>query len=392
MIDFDFKNLLRLSILLGYPLFSLFSTIIIGEQNTTLSIVYRVVVCIYCFFCYFNLKKYKKTNLLYLIFFIFILYTLRLVYDWQVYASDDSQKHIFFFLGIVVIPSVISSLAGLHPQDDEKLAKLCATWGLLFCIGINVSRVLGLTFNRYEQLGGQSSRLELSGLNPISLGYAGYISFFATLIVATKYSDGIKKMFWFSAMLPCMAVIIFSNSRSPILGIFLGMLFVYSKNINRLIPIALSTGFIALIIISFFPDEITNITNRFYKDGELANDESRELLRQLAFDGFINSPVIGSYHVEPVSGSYPHNIFFDTAMSLGILGLAPLIIILINVAIRFINFFGNDYPFISVVLIGMFLGANTSGTLWAYDGLFMTLALCLVANKYGKAHLNNEKI
>lgn len=384
MKSLDLPHILRMLIMLGYPIVALVNSLLsLGES--ALSIPFRVLVMIISIYCIYKTKNYSTKYLNQIMIFFFVIYFFRLVNDWRI-DIDGTEKAIIYFLFVVCVPVIASASFGVGQHDDEQLAKLCGAYGFIFCIAVNLSKIMGLTFNKYEQYNMQADRLEFSGLNPISLGYTGYIAFCAALIVGYKYSDGIKRKLWIFASLAGLIVIIFSNSRSPIICVVLAILLIFGKKLDQWISIGAFGGLVSYVALNFLTNELSNISDRFTKGGNFAHDESREYLRSIAWDAFIKNPIFGAFHVDPTLGMglYPHNIFYDTAMSLGLIGIVPLLIMIIQSLVKFCSFFYKDYPFLSVLLSGSFIQANASGTIWGYDFFFMALSLCLAAKKSNK--------
>lgn len=379
----NIHNILRVLILLGFPLAGLISSIL-GLGDSQITIAFRILVCVISIICISTSRKNNSfENAEPLLFIFFIFYALRLFVDWQILLIDESDKAMLFFLFVVSLPVIASTSQVLDSDGDKEMAILCALTGSFFCILVIASKFLGLSYNRYEMYNIQDERLGFTSLNSISLGYAGYISFISTLVVALKYSQGYMKTIWYGCSLIGLVVVILSNSRSPAIASVLSIILILSSNSDRLIILTIIGVIFITIMQAMFSDEISHVLDRLFKDGSFAHDEAREYLRGLALEAFISNPLFGAFHIDPSvgKGNYPHNIFFDVAMSLGLIGLIPFITILIKSIRNYIHFFSKDYPFLSIILIGLFIQTNTSGTIWGHDSFFMVLSVSLAAKK-----------
>lgn len=145
-----------------------------------------------------------------------------------------------------------------------------------------------------------------------------------------------------------------TGSRGPILTLLFLMIFsvlMYSNNKKRIMALILKIGIIisSIIVISRFfsinfmsfpsVNRILNSISIFSQGGAAEVDETRSNLLLLAWEGFKKSNGLGIgtggfANLYGREGTYPHNVFFEIGVELGIVGLLLFFIILIRNIIR----------------------------------------------------------
>ena len=101
--------------------------------------------------------------------------------------------------------------------------------------------------------------------------------------------------------------------------------------------------------------------------------------QSLAIEDFLSSPLIGRYYIHPNLGRglYPHNIIIETAMALGIVGLALLFIVILRGALKVLRYFSFEHPLLTMLLVQYTVEAMVSGALWGSDNFFVLLGVLL---------------
>ena len=107
----------------------------------------------------------------------------------------------------------------------------------------------------------------------------------------------------------------------------------------------------------------------------------QDSLQQIA-----TSPWIGSASVELKSGSYPHNIFIEGALSFGLPLTAVLFILLAHGFIKSLNLLKTENDLVALLFLQALIISQLSGALFADGMLWICMVLIL-----GLKTSNNEK-
>ncbi|MDR2036299.1 MAG: O-antigen ligase family protein [Bacteroidales bacterium] len=228
---------------------------------------------------------------------------------------------------------------------------------------------------------------DLDILNPISFGIYGGCLFLSCFCVLVKYKHLFPRLIinaaWFFLIIGLFNLII-STSRGPILSTILTTMVIafitysdskktfnfYNKILTILFIIFIS-GTLVLSYISVNNIEI-GIFNRFKlmkENSQTGKKETRVDLYSEAFEMFKSSPIIGKRFVTESKysgGAYPHNIFLEIMMALGLLGLFFFIIIMYNLYKKISSLRRESayYLFFFCLLVFFFWMAQVTGSLF----------------------------
>ena len=123
--------------------------------------------------------------------------------------------------------------------------------------------------------------------------------------------------------------------------------------------------------------------NAFGQSIQKGDTEIRTVLFAEAWNQFLNNPIAGDRWVTKKESFYPHNIFIEVLMSMGIIGFSIFLMINIEIIKKIILIIRRkdiDILPLSMVLIANFLAAMTSGSiafsteLWVLITLFLSVS------------------
>ncbi|PTR11625.1 O-antigen ligase family protein [Cereibacter azotoformans] len=232
-----------------------------------------------------------------------------------------------------------------------------------------------------------NGRLQLTALNPITLGHTGAI--FALLGVfitfrPNRMRDAPLIVAAGMSMLALGAVIVLgSGSRGAQIGSAVALLFFMSaqpiKRKLRMIAILL---FVALALAPSMLEFIANagMSSLERIDDALVGDDAALTGRLAAYDGawsvFSESPVFGKSITEPVTGTYPHNIVLEALMATGVAGGVPLLVALLGGVYLGWRMLRRNSPssWLAMLYVESLTGAMFSGAIYSVAPVWVSLA------------------
>jgi hypothetical protein len=281
------------------------------------------------------------------------------------------------------------SLWSPRAEGGKRLFQICLATGV--AAGVLIASRASFTFyddNQQEVLG---ARLQLPSVNPILVGQLGAtlltLSIWGLLRMIGKISVATKIML-VSAIITGAYLIIGANSKGPIVSMLSCLLFMVITHrrapplhtIGYLIAIVTASLFSAYYLESFIPEVGTL---RIF-ESDLFSDEGSlgriDAIRS-SLDAFSKNPILGSSLETPIIGGYPHNIFAESLLTMGVGGailLTSLLLITLLISLK-IYFTNPDYGWASMLFIQYFIGSNFSGAiytncyLWIITGLIMAI-------------------
>ena len=250
-----------------------------------------------------------------------VLYILRLLENFYIQNIDiipGAQTIFSVFIFNALLPCIILSYFKSNLRDSDFAFAMSALAAIF---------LLGLTLNLDELAKTASSRLTLDRVNPIVLANTS-IAFLQFQLLFFRQSNFIKIATLVTTPF-LLLVAILAQSRGPWLaaaGTLAFYIFV-SQGRARLFAIgAASLG--VLLAFIYGSDYLAVIFNRFMFT-DLNLDDSTFVHYQGitgAWKQFTDDIFFGRYAIEMVTGFYPHNIFLEAPMSVGLLGAIPFFI------------------------------------------------------------------
>lgn len=379
---------MQVSILLGYPLVAMWEAFVGGEGSFA-AIVYRTIVCAAALgLIAVSLSDRAAGRLPKMLWFFLAVYTIRLLYDWLYADIIRADFSLLFFAGTTLLPVAALHLSAIKGTSDQRLSKFVLGFGFLFLALALVAQVLGLGGDAFAVSGADSIRFGTEKLNPISIGSAaGTIGLAALFMLSEPKSAGLVRWKQLAALVVVLAayIMLLGNSRGPIIGVVMAVLWFASTRIRRLVFL-LPVGLLVVGILSTDVNLADKVYGRFtvdyLSDGAVVE---RLISQRAAIDAFFEHPFLGAYYLDPALGVgfYPHNIFIEAAMALGLFGLALLVIVTWRSILAIWKGFGAAHRLYTMLFIQYGVLSLTSGNLWSGDAFFYLLGLPLILRQRG---------
>jgi len=356
--------------LFGYPMVALIGTAL-NVESQTVSIPFRiaaVVVSVAFFVVSPYTSQWIRQN--YMLLGFWGLYAGRLVWDWAVADAPGlptADYVLLFFTVACFIPSLALGTARINLLDDQSLSLKIAIAGALTCFLSLAMDRLGLGEDR--SLTKLTGRLFFESLNPITLGHIGVSTLIALLCLSRKWK------FIYAVLIPplgaaAVTCILFSGSRGPIVSLAICLAAFILVSRKWFWVGALLIGLVPLLL------DADGILNQRLSMG--IDDQStlgRFTSQNSAIEMFQESPVLGSAFADRDTLSYPHNLFIETAMSMGLVGLMLLFFVL-NTAFRnSLKLFSNRQILIPLLFLQYLIAIQLSGSIWGSSPLWGLLAI-----------------
>lgn len=355
--------------LIGYPLFGLLAALM-GTDSTATSIPFRVLVIALSLLAIGMAGRIHLPGRGYRwLWVLFALYTGRLLWDMAMVDVLNAQVAITFFAVTVVLPCYALSRTASTWQERPTAILLVAFGGVSCALAV-VMHTFG--FGMESSLTEATGRLSFEAVNPISLGHVAATTLVAALCLVGCRLSLRTKVLVACAVLAAATTLVLAASRGPVLALGVcALAFAISTGRWRLLILA------GLFVLPVILDQSSELLVRF---SDIEYDESsaeRILLQSSAISEFVEHPWFGSAFVDPVMKSYPHNLVIETAMALGVFGLALLMVVFARVAIQVRKRlrFRPGQLLLPLLFLQYFLGAQLSGAIWGNSGLWVVLTM-----------------
>lgn len=296
-----------------------------------------------------------------------LLYLMRLLWDTGVASVVGAPDAFVFFMITVVLPCA-ALWTRANEVDQVAAARLMLRLGSLICIAAVAMHVFGIGQDRSttEAFG----RLSFEALNPISLGHAAASSLIAALCMAQSRLRAADLVLLLAGSIAALITLGLAASRGPVLCLTAAALVyaIANRRWHWLFLLAL-----AAFAVSMAPETV--LWERFAGIEEDQSSLERIVLQGSAITAFLSSPVWGSAFVEPNFFTYPHNLFIETAMALGVVGLTFLFMVLRRTAPAMWHEFRSQRLFLPMLLIQYFIAAQLSGAIYGNSALWACVVL-----------------
>lgn len=345
---------------IGYPLSGLLTTVVLPGQ-TAINYAFRlVVVGLALTAAIYSLLFRRKRQFSLIIFLFFCLYSYRLYYDALIDYLPGADLVSYYFFGTVVIP-VFAVGVGTRLFDDLAFAFWTFVVSAIECAGILMVMVFapGTVGAATEEQG----RLSFDALNPITIGYTGVTAVLSAIYLWPRASRGVRFVLATTIAIGGY-IIILSGSRGPLVALLLAV--AYLMAVRGKIGLLILTGMAGLYAAFIAADQGLSIVARFTGVGTLDDQSSAERLdvMHLAVDQAVANPLFGHAYAETTTMSYPHNLFVESAMAIGVVGL--LLMIAIQARMIWAGWFlgRKNYAFLGMNIVVALVNANLSGSIW----------------------------
>jgi len=298
------------------------------------------------------------------------MYVLRLLVD-TVNGPPGAPEALFFFVITTLIP--VTALARAAPHWDEWQAARAVFWlGSAICLG---GVLLGTGVIATDRQLDTTTRLFLDTVNPITFGHVAT----STLIGALALAYGRQRTIRWpvlaagaAAALGCLTV---AGSRGPVvaLAVCALALALVQRRLGMLLVLAAAGA--ALISLGDI-----EVVSRFQELESVEGDDSaleRLVLQANAIEIFLANPVLGGAYAEFALNTYPHNVFIETAMALGVVGLLLIGALTLRAFARGLVLLRYRQVLLPLLFVQYLVGFQFSSALWGASAFWACMALLL---------------
>lgn len=360
---------------LGYYTLASYTNII-APTGSLGSIAIRVASLAVLFVAYARLARGHKGPLGYLLLpaSVFLVFYLCRIMENVLYLDisipPGNAVVVLTFLLSGIVPAYMLAWSGRGIGDDDMRVAVSLV-ALIF--------VSGMALNWEALLASSQRRLALEKINPISLAYvASSLMLFYVLAFAGSKRAKVEAI----VIVPIMLLIIsLARSRGVMLstGLTLVVYVLALRGKSRIKTLLLFA--IAGLAVSRYADPLY-LDNAIEALGRIDIDTDMSTAsRALSFDGawqqFLEHPLFGRYAVELQLNYYPHNIYLEALMSVGLIGTVPFAIHL-TMALRAAWGLLRERErslsraFVALLFIREAVAAAASGAIWSVAGFWIT--------------------
>ena len=357
--------------IIGYPVAGLISTAFdIGNSN--ISIALRVAVAALSLGGVLSALRFKVRIRIdaWLVLFL-ALYLFRLLADLSRADLPTTGDDLLAYV-VITLPPVICVMSLGGQWNDRTAARAMFILGAAACLGALVLELTGLAGSQSHTA--ETSRLRFDKVNPITFGHLGVSTLLAALASWSGSRDWRRLTFILLGCVPAIAVLILANSRSPYvslavaIGAFLlmrGRWALFASLVVGGVVLVLGGNILALLSGSRLTD--------FADESAI----ERLVMQRYAGQQFIDHPLLGSAHLELYSQMYPHNLFYESAMSMGVVGLALFTIISATAIWRSIWAMRSGGVLAALMFWQAFVLGQLSSNIFGNAALFSVMALLI---------------
>lgn len=364
---------------IGYYTLATYSNAFLPHEGSTGSSIIRIlsfgVLVISFFFVAWRKRRGIHIYLLPATAFIF-LYTYRLfenifILEIEIPPGNIYILVIFFFY--CVIPAYIISLSEKSMRDEDILIMLYVL-SILFSLGI----LINIDYFIYVE----GRRAYLERINAISMAYtaASFLIFYMVSITQSRRFV-VEALFIVPVLL---LVVSLTRSRGMIIatGVVV-IIYVLTLKGKKRIWALISLGTVTALIGVFATEQLGQVAAALAQLGQDQSSEERFITYRGAWNQFLQDPLFGRYAVEFKFNFYPHNIYLESLMAVGIIGTLPLLLhfcLALRAAVGLLREKEKSFSrvFVSLLFIREAISDAFSGALWGAAGFWITSFLVIV--------------
>lgn len=361
--------------LVGYPVAGLIGSAF-NWDSTLASIPFRLGVLALSGFLWTRSPRFRTwaKNSPWLMTFT-LLYLLRLLWDFGVADVPGAGEAITFYAIAVLAPAAALGLVAGELREAQAAQAIALTGGLV-CVMAVTMYFMGWGMDR--SLTEQTRRLSFEAVNPITLGHVAVTTIIAALTILQRGQLG-----WRRGLAPvligiALTCLVLAASRAPLLVLVVcGLTYAVSTGSWR--TRLLSLGAALLVGAAAFLST-GGESELFVRFSELEEDDSslqRLLLQANAITQFLGNPILGSAFTELEFLEYPHNLFIETGMALGVIGLVVMVMLIYVAGVQFVRRLRAGEVLVPLLLLQYFLAIQFSGSLWGSTSFWALMAVML---------------
>lgn len=325
-----------------------------------------------------NGRFYRNKNTI-LVFILFLLYVLKVLFTENLangMLSRNWIEYILYFLIFCYTTFLFFSNIDLKKYLPIIIKTILFSGFLLSLSTIYLYKdALFSGVGRISMLKYQSRMEDSDIISPLSLAYGAALNLSLILPYYKYYSKKNTFSLIYLAINAILSLIIFAlgSTRGAFLALVISVIFyLFTIKGSKLIYFLATLIFIP-VFVYILNLTGSNLLDRTSNAVEGGDSSGRDELWIAAFNEFINNPILGG-RIE-VSGIYPHNIFLEVLMGMGIIGLFIFLFLIIN-SLKRIYLIKFDFKiFVYIIFINAICQHLFTGALWNSILLFAALGM-----------------
>jgi hypothetical protein len=356
----------------GYPVVGVVTSVL-SLDSRLLSVPFRATVALFSLVLIATKKPLRLDGFRVLILILWILYICRLLWDafvGNILSTNTPIGADFalqFFVGACALPAL-----AVYKQDayDARLFSVASFFAAsVGALGSLASLILGAgeTAEQTLEAGG---RLTLAALNPGTIGAATSNALLCALVLWR--GSGTSSKFVFAVSVPALWIcLLLSGTKGALLGLgaCLVLWLIRNEKTLYLAPVfALGVAGVYLLGDNALTTRLSSAV-----DDDSTGDRILLIVDSLLQIG--NGPWFGTAFVELKTGFYPHNIFLEAALALGVPMAAVFATLLIIGCWRAWRSLNGPYALIGLLYLQSLLLAAVGGSIWGMNTVWLTLLL-----------------
>jgi hypothetical protein len=353
--------------LFGFPIVATIIAVL-GVDSRALSIPFRLLIAFLALLLILGRGRWQATPWHLLLLWIWLCYAARLFYDAFFAGIEGTAYSLLMFLSTCVIPAIALWKA---PQIRfDSLARAGAVVATIGCLASLAGVSLGL-FGQAD-ITETTGRLSTEVLNPITLGHLAVSGLLCMLVLFRTVNLPARLLILLTV--PALAYCLLqTGSKGPALAFAVCSLLwaVRRGYYGALVLIA------APVLAMSFLIEGNALADRIAGGGEDLSTLERVLLLQNSLLQIQASPIVGSASVEFVSGFYPHNIFVEAALAMGVPMAIAFVALVARGATIAWRAIGGERAVLGLLFIQSLISGLTSEALFGAATFWVTLVLLL---------------
>ena len=240
------------------------------------------------------------------------------------------------------------------------------------CVLVSAMQSFGWGVARMVDMDITGGRVYFEAVNPISLGHAATTTLIAVLSVSFQPMRPLRRLALLAAGAAAASTLLLAASRGPLLALVICT-----------IAFGIATGrwrWIALITVALVSQLLSADSLLVERLSTGAEDESsleRLLVQGAAIAQFLDRPILGSAFTELQSLEYPHNLFIETGMALGLVGLIVMVMLIYVAGVQFVRRLRAGEVLVPLLLLQYFVAIQFSGSLWGSTSFWALMAVVL---------------
>lgn len=301
------------------------------------------------------------------------VYSARLLWDWS-QDMPGIEDALIFFTATTLAPGIALGLCYVSPNFTYLVLKRTLVLGGAFCALALTMHFFGIGRGLEEQEELTGGRLSFDTVNVIAIGHTAAVVVLALLVWTQFKLSTMQKFAALILLALSVGTMMMSGARAPIVALLACLVLYWLRGGTMrwiLFILALSVP-LALSQYSATVDRFTFVTE---SEVEEPSALSRLVIQAGAISQFQDNPILGDAYIERETLNYPHNIFIEAAMALGVIGLA-LLAKLLWVAYRsYRQMLTDGYLLIPMLLLHFFVAVQFSGSFWGNQAFWALLAV-----------------